>query len=118
MPRREDDLYLLDIKSSIQKIENFIKGLTFRDFQKNIMATDAVIRNLEVIGEAARHISLDLQKKYKEIPWKMIVEMRNKMTHEYFGIDLVILWNTITKDIPLLKKQIKIILAAKNKNNL
>ena len=71
---------------------------------------DAVLRNLEVVGEAARHITKETKKNYSEIPWRQIVDMRNKVIHEYFGVDLKILWKTVQEDIPYLEKEIKKIL--------
>jgi uncharacterized protein with HEPN domain len=67
---------------------------------------DAVVRNLEIIGEAAKNIPKDTKDKHKDVPWKQIIAMRNKVSHEYFGIDAVILWQTIKEDIPALKPKI------------
>jgi len=75
------------------------------------MLTDAIIRNMEIIGEASKHLSSDMRKKYKDIPWQMMVSMRNKMTHEYFGVDIKILWKTIKDDLPPLKKQLSLMLS-------
>ena len=68
---------------------------------------DAVVRNLEIIGEAAKHVSKTIRERNKDIPWSEMVSMRNKVTHEYFGVDMEILWKTITEDLPELKKKIK-----------
>ena len=71
------------------------------------MTIDAVVRNLEIIGEAANNIPEETTDKYPEIPWREMISMRNKVLHEYFGVDEEILWQTITNDLPPLKKQLK-----------
>jgi len=70
------------------------------------MAVDAVVRNIEIIGEAANNIPEEIKIKFPDVPWHRIIGMRNKVIHEYFGIDLDILWKTVQKRIPELKKQI------------
>lgn len=107
MSKREVKLYLEDIKSSIRKIEEYIKNLTFDEFVGNDMVIDAVVRNLSVIGEAAKNIPEELKIKYSDIPWEEISGMRNKIIHEYFGVDEEILWKTIKEDLPIFKKQIE-----------
>ena len=77
---------------------------TWKNDRKTI---DAVIRNLEIIGEAATHVPSDQQDKYQEIPWLQMKGMRNILVHEYFGIDVEVLWKTIEEDLPLLKTQIE-----------
>ncbi|MCG2717230.1 MAG: DUF86 domain-containing protein [Nanoarchaeota archaeon] len=107
MFKRNITLYLEVIKNSIKKIEKYTKELSFDDFSNNEKTVDAVIRNLEIIGEAVNNIPKEIKVKYTFIPWNKIIGMRNKVIHEYFGIDLEILWETIKKDIPKLKKEIK-----------
>ena len=106
MSKREAKLYIQDIKDSIKKIQGYIKGLDFGDFIKNDEKIDAVVRNLTIIGEAANNIPKEIKTKYSDIEWRKMIGMRNKITHEYFGIDEDILWKTITEDILPLKKQI------------
>ena len=95
-----------DIKDSIEKIDDFIDGVSFDKFKKDSMIIDAVVRNLEIIGEAAKNIPDSVKTEYKNIPWNKIGGMRNKIIHEYFSVDLEILWKTIQEDIPELEKQI------------
>jgi len=106
MSDRPIELYLTDIKEAIDKIEKYVRQMTFTDFEQDSKTVDAVTRNIEVIGEAAKHIPAEVRLKHMEIPWKQIVGSRSKAIHEYFGIDLEILWRTATEDIPKLKKQI------------
>ncbi|OGF20818.1 hypothetical protein A2316_01790 [Candidatus Falkowbacteria bacterium RIFOXYB2_FULL_38_15] len=110
MFKEREALYLKDILGSIQSIKSYTYGFTFEQFLRDPKTQDAVLRNLEVVGEAARHITKETKKNYSEIPWRQIVDMRNKVIHEYFGVDLKILWKTVQEDIPYLEKEIKKIL--------
>jgi uncharacterized protein with HEPN domain len=101
--------YLNDITESITDIKEFTKGITFEDFLKDRKTIKAVVRSLEIIGEAANKIPQNIRKKYLETPWQEIIGMRNKLMHEYFGTDLNIVWQTIEEDlVPLEKTVIKI----------
>ncbi|PCJ50972.1 MAG: DUF86 domain-containing protein [Gammaproteobacteria bacterium] len=107
MPPREWGFRLTDIIEAMERIDKYIQHLdldTWLDDEKTI---DAVIRNLEIIGEAASHLPNDIQEKYSDIPWKEIKGIRNLLAHEYFGVDNEIIWKTITNDLPLLKPLIK-----------
>lgn len=108
--RKDNKVYLLDIKRSCLKILKYIKNKTKSDFAKDHMLSDAVEKNLLVIGEASTKISIDFKKENSEVDWKSIVGIRNKIIHEYFDINIDTIWLTVTKDIPVLKKQINQIL--------
>jgi uncharacterized protein with HEPN domain len=110
MPNRNDSLYLEDIYSSIKKIQKYTNGMAFEDFEKDGKTVDAVIRNLEILGEASKNISSKIKIGTPYIPWRSMIAIRNKVIHEYFGIDFEILWKTIKDDLPKLKKEIKILL--------
>jgi len=105
MPRNLD-LYLNDILQSIDKIEEYVKGYTFEKFVKDSKTIDAVIRNFSIIGEAGNRISEDIREKYHQLPWHEIIGMRNKVVHEYFGLNEEILWKTVKDDLPRLKKEL------------
>jgi len=105
--RKRDYKYYLKI-DSINDIESFT--MTFEDFAKDKKTVNAVIRSIEVIGEAAKNIPKVIRDKYPTIPWKKMAGMRDKMIHEYFGVDIKILWKTIKKDIPPLKPLIQKVL--------
>ena len=102
--------YLLDILSSIQEIEEFIAGMTFEEFVQDRKTVNAVIRSLEVMGEAAKKIPSEMRNRYPEIPWKYIAGMRDKLIHEYHGVDLEIVWEVIEKEIPPLRPKLEKIL--------
>jgi uncharacterized protein with HEPN domain len=87
----------------MKKIQNYVTGLEYTDFVENDLVIDAVVRNLEVIGEASKYISEDIRTQYSDIPWKKMVGLRNVIIHEYFGIDLGIVWEIITRNIPEVK---------------
>ena len=106
---KNKDLFRLEhIRDSIEKIEYLSRMLHTQDnFEAKWIEQDAVIRNLEIIGEAVINISDDLKRDYPDVSWKEIRGMRNVVTHQYFGVELGEIWSTITNDIPLLKKQIQ-----------
>ncbi len=99
MRNKSSEIYVQDIKDSIKKIGRYVEGMNFQEFKEDEKTVDAVIRSLEVIGEAANNIPDEFKKKHEDIPWEKIISMRNKMIHEYFGVDLEIVWETIKTDI-------------------
>ena len=107
MSKRKISLYIDDINDSIKNIEKFTKGISFEEFAKSRLLIDATVRNLEVIGEAARNISGEIRTKHPQIEWRDIVGMRNRIIHEYFGVDLEIIWKAVKEELPELKKQIR-----------
>ena len=107
MPPREWRLRVDDILEAIAKIEQYVNGLSFEQFQADPKTVDAVVRNLEVIGEAVRHLSSDLEDLPAGVPWTDIAGMRNILIHEYFGVDLKIIWQTVTDDLPELRRQLQ-----------
>lgn len=102
--------YIKDILNSINETEEFVEGMGFKEFVADQKTVNAVIRSLEVLGEAAKNIPDSLRKEYPEIPWAKMAGMRDKLIHEYFGVDLEIVWQVIHKDLPPLKPHIKKVL--------
>ncbi len=93
--------------NAIKKIRKYIKSVNKKEFSKNELLQDAIIRNFEVIGEASKKISPDFKKVYSEIPWKDISGMRDKLIHDYLGVDNEVIWKTIEQDLPILQKGLK-----------
>jgi len=108
--RRNYKLFIEDILDAMNKIEEYIKGLSYEDFAENEMVEDAVIRRIEIIGEAAGNVPENIKVKYQNIPWKKMVGLRNITIHEYFGVDLDIVWEIVTKNIPGTKADIQKVL--------
>jgi uncharacterized protein with HEPN domain len=107
MSNRSDGLLVLDIMESIEAILSYTQGVTEEAFLANREKSDAVIRNIEVIGEAAGILSETFQEKHPEIPWHQMVGMRNRLIHGYFGVSLKIIWQVVVVDLPVLYAQIK-----------
>lgn len=105
--RKDYRLYFLDIASFCKKISLYTRGLTFKEFAREAKTIDAVVRNLEIIGEAVNKIPSEIRKRTPEIPWNKIVGLRNKVIHEYFDVNIPIIWETVKEDIPFLAKQVK-----------
>jgi len=110
LPDRGWKMRIEDIVASIEKIQAYIQTMTYEQFRADNKTVDAVIRNLEVIGEAAGHIPLDIQEKYPELAWLEMRGMRNIVAHEYFGVSLPIVWHTIKHDLQPLAEGLRLIL--------
>ena len=93
-------MYLEDIITSIDRIAEYIDGLSFDEFKKDYKTVDAVIRNFEVIGEAAKNLPFEIRSKYEDVPWDEMYLLRNKVSHEYFGIDYEMVWEIAKKNLP------------------
>lgn len=103
--------YLEDMRASALEVRDFTRGMSFEEFLQDRKTVNAVIRSLEVLGEAAKRIPEDVRVKHPDIPWQDIAGMRDKLIHEYHGVDLEIVWNTVQEDIPALLPQIEKVLA-------
>ncbi|MEK7521501.1 MAG: DUF86 domain-containing protein [Patescibacteria group bacterium] len=112
--KRDYRLYLDDIWESIERIEKRTKRLTKAKFEKDLDIQDVLIRRLEVIGEAVKHIPSEIRKKHPEVTWKKIAGARDIFAHGYFMVKLNRVWNIVKKDIPVLKKQIRALLEEVN----
>lgn len=110
MPSREWRFRLEDILEAIGKIERFTAGMDFESFRADDKTADAVIRNIEIIGEAARNVPPEIQEHHTDIPWGKMRAMRNVLMHEYFGVSLSQVWQTLKEDLPPLTSQIRAVL--------
>lgn len=108
MPKKRNiNLFFEDILEAIGSIKEYTQSMDYAEFLKDKRTRDAVVRNLEIIGEAAKNIPDEIKEKYPEVNWKATTGMRDKLTHEYFGVSNLIVWETITNDIPIFETQIK-----------
>jgi len=107
MSKRRDQDYLSDILEAIKRIKIYTKGMTFSQFIKNNKTQDAVVRNIEVIGEATKHLSNEFRKKHPQVPWKEMAGIRDKMIHHYFGVNYEIVWTIVKQELTLLINQVK-----------
>ena len=99
-------MYIEDIQFSMERIAEYTENYTLSLFRNDQKTVDAVIRNFEIIGEAAKNISTEIKQKYTHIPWDEMYALRNKITHEYFGVDFEIIWEIATNHLPLNKIEI------------
>ncbi|MCK4904863.1 DUF86 domain-containing protein [bacterium] len=104
--KKDVKILLEHILECIGLIEEYIKDKTEKDFFASVQLQDSIIRRIEIIGEAVKHIPDETKEKYPQIQWKRIASMRDVLVHEYFGIDLVLTWKVAKQDIPELKKRI------------
>ncbi len=107
-------MYLEDIQLAMSRIAEYVEGYDFNRFKKDYKTVDAVIRNFEIIGEASRTLDDEIKNKYPDVPWKEMYYLRNRVSHEYFGVDYEIIWDVAVNHLPNNKLQIDAILR-KNK---
>jgi uncharacterized protein with HEPN domain len=98
--------YLDDIRNAIVEVEEFTRGMDFQSFAADKKTVNAVIRSLEVLGEATKQIPLPFRKKHPEIPWSKMAGMRDVLIHDYMGVDLRTVWNVVTERLPELRSQL------------
>jgi uncharacterized protein with HEPN domain len=94
------------MREAIVRIQTYTSAFTYAQFLADHKTQDAVIRNIEILGEAAKHVPATLTRTYPEIEWKSIAGMRDKLVHDYFGVNLDILWDVLTTKLPVLLKQV------------
>jgi uncharacterized protein with HEPN domain len=100
MSERTDRDFVNDIQEAIRRIADYASGMTYEAFLADTKTQDAVIRNLEIIGEAAKNLSEELRAKRADIPWKGMTGIRDKLIHHYFGVNLDIVWQVVTSELP------------------
>ncbi len=100
-------LYIRDMLENMQDIEEFVRGMGYEQFSKDKKTINAVLRSIEIIGEAAKHVPDSVRDRYPDIPWREMAGMRDKVTHAYFRVDLETVWVAITERIPMLRPAIE-----------
>ena len=107
----QDDLvYLEDIKEAINYINEYVSGLSQHDFASQKIVQDAVVRQLEIIGEATKRLSTSIRQENQQIPWKKMAGMRDRLIHGYFDVNVEEVWLTVQRDLPELQRQVNTIL--------
>jgi len=109
---KDNLVYVDDVLSAIAKINRFCKNISKDDFMKNELLMDAVVRNLEIIGEAASKLTDSFRKKHSEVEWRKMIGMRNRIIHAYDTVNFEIVWDVIQEDLPALKKKLRAIVSA------
>ena len=109
MSRRAMPLLVEDIWEAIEKIERYASGMNHDAFVKDDKTVDSVVRNLEIIGEAASRLTENFRTQHPEIEWRKIIGLRNRIVHDYFNIDVEIVWEIIQKDLPIFKSKLSLI---------
>lgn len=104
--KRRDKDFLGDIVEAMELIGLYTKGMTYKKFLTDRKTRDAVVRNFEVMGEAAKNITADFKAMHPEVPWKTIAGLRDKLIHFYFGVDYKIVWNIVRKEFPKIIKPV------------
>ena len=104
---KEPIIFIEHIIENISDIENFSKDINKEDFLKNKEKQNAIIRSLEIVGEAIKNIPLNIKIKYKEVPWREIAGTRDIISHHYFGVDLELIWKIVKENLSSLKKQMQ-----------
>ncbi len=110
MRGRSVRLYVVDMLRAIEKIEHFTEGFDLASFSGSELVVDAVLRNLEVLGEAARNVPEEVRKAHPEIPWGRIVGLRNIVAHAYFGVDLENVWKIVRENVPEVRPSVEALL--------
>ena len=107
MSKRTDQEFLSDIREALHRITTYVAGMAYASFVADTKTQDAVIRNLEILGEAAKNLSEELRAKYPAVPWRSMAGARDRLIHHYFGINLDIVWQIATVELPQVASQLE-----------
>ena len=114
MSKRTDREFLSDIREAIHRITAYITGMAYESFVADTKTQDAVLRNLEILGEATKNLSEQLRAEYPSIPWKSMTGTRDRLIHHYFGVNLDIVWQIVALELPQVASQLQTIIIEEN----
>jgi len=103
---RDDTVYLLHILDAIKQVEEYLGNIDYEGFSHSRLVQDGVIRQFEIIGEATKNLSNATRDRVPQVPWKNMAGMRDKLIHQYFGVDIESLWETAKEDLPFIQKEV------------
>jgi len=106
MSERSDRDFLSDIQEAMRRIAEYTAGMTYQAFLEDTKTQDAVVRNLEIIGEATKNLSKELRERYSDVPWKGMAGVRDRLIHHYFGVNLDIVWQIVRDELPKVASQL------------
>ena len=109
--------YLCHIRDALAEIQQFVGAMAYEEFLEDRRTQNAVIRSFEVVGEASRRLSSDFRDKNAQVPWRKMMDFRNKLIHDYFGLDLYLIWKTIVEDVPPLLEAIEVFIEQEDHAN-
>jgi len=118
MSKREDIDLIKDIQEAIRRINSYVKSISQDDFFEDTKTQDAVVRNLEIAGEAVKNVSEDLKEKYPHLQWKEFAGLRDKLIHHYFGVNYDIVWHVVKNELPDILYQLELIINAEEKQEV
>jgi uncharacterized protein with HEPN domain len=110
-PPRTDAAFVEDILLCVRKAQEFVQGMTFEEFTADEKTYFAVIRAFEILGEASKRISPSFREKHPDLPWRLMSGMRDKVIHDYFGVDLEVVWKTVNQNFPGVEPQLLLLLS-------
>lgn len=108
-------LFLDGMQLSMERIGRYCMGLSFAEFCASELVVDGVVRNMAIIGEAAKKVPVELQQKYPQLPWSQMYRMRNRIPHEYFGLDYATIWRVATEHLPLNYQELLLVITSERK---
>ena len=104
--KKDDTIYVRHILDATERINEYLEGVTEAEFLQTGLLQDAVVRQLEIVGEATRNLSEELRTKHSDVPWREVIGLRNRIAHDYLNVDFQLVWEVVQYDLPILKSRV------------